>query len=154
MTRSGSAPGDAGAYAGDITTEDCWARLSVNPKAVLVDVRTRAEWSFVGIPDTSSLGKDLAMIEWQSFPSMEINRNFIADLAGALSERSIDAGDAELMFLCRSGVRSAAAAKAATAASLGQCFNIVGGFEGPPDGDRHRGLIEGWKAAGLPWVQS
>ena len=135
-------------YAGDISPEDAWKVLETDPKAVLVDVRTHAEWAYVGLPEVSSLGKDLKMISWVLFPKGEINSEFIDDLEDQVPDR-----DATVLFLCRSGVRSIAAAQAATQAGYAKSFNILTGFEGDKDGAQHRGTVGGWKVAGLPWVQ-
>jgi rhodanese-related sulfurtransferase len=137
-------------YAGDISVEEAWRVLSENPQAVLVDVRTRAEWSYVGLADLSPLGKEPLLAEWQSFPAMNVNPNFAADVAGALGEAH---RDAPVLFLCRSGARSRAAAIALTAKGFKRSYNIAGGFEGDLDEARHRGGRNGWKAAGLPWAQ-
>ncbi len=145
-----STPGD---YAGDISAAQAWERLQADPKAQLVDVRTMAEWSFVGLPDLSSLGRRVHCIEWQSFPSMAQNPGFAEQTAATLA----DAGagkDTPILLLCRSGARSRAAAIALTRAGFAQAFNVAGGFEGDPDGERHRGTVNGWKASDLPWVQS
>lgn len=138
-------------YAGDVTPAEAWRVLEANPDAVLVDVRTRAEWSFVGLPDLSGLGKEPVLMEWQQFPTMAANAGFAADLSQALGAAR---KGAPVLFLCRSGARSRSAAIAMTAAGFGNCFNIAGGFEGDLDGERHRGRHNGWKAASLPWVQS
>lgn len=140
-------------YAGDLGVKDAWSLLERDRNAMLVDVRTTAEWAYVGVPDLSSLGKDVLLIEWQSFPSMTVDPNFVARLKAALAA-SDGGNDRPLLFLCRSGVRSRAAAIAATAAGYSQCFNIDTGFEGNLDSEKHRGRIGGWKAGGLPWVQT
>jgi rhodanese-related sulfurtransferase len=137
-------------YAGDLSVEETWALLEKDPKSQLIDVRTVAEWNFVGLPDLSALGKPVHRIEWQSFPSMQPNPNFLADTAQALGEDK----SAPVVFLCRSGARSRAAAMALTRAGFTQAFNIANGFEGAVDAEGHRGAIDGWKAAGLPWRQS
>jgi rhodanese-related sulfurtransferase len=136
-------------YAGDVAPQTAWKILGENEGAVLVDVRTRAEWSYVGLPDLSSTGKKPALLEWQVFPSMQPNPEFVAALSGAAADK-----DTPLLFLCRSGVRSAAAAKAMTAAGYSTCLNVVDGFEGPLDAQAKRGTAGGWKAAGLPWRQT
>jgi len=137
-------------YAGDLSVEDAWALLQSDPAARLVDVRTQAEWNFVGLPDLSGLGKETALIEWQMFPSMQVNPGFVADTQTAVG------GDktAPVLFLCRSGARSRSAAVALTQAGYTRAYNVAGGFEGDLDGDRHRGHRNGWKAAGLPWKQT
>ena len=140
-----AAPG----YAGDVTAATAWKILSERKDAVLIDVRTRAEWNYVGLPDLTSLGKKPALLEWQVFPSMQTNPDFVAALSGEAASK-----DAPMLFLCRSGARSAAAAKALTAAGYSTCFNVADGFEGPLDAQAKRGTAAGWKAAGLPWRQT
>ncbi len=138
-------------YAGDISAEDAYEFLHAG-NAVLVDVRTRAEWLYVGAPDLSSIPAEPIFLEWQEYPSMAVVQGFPAVLAGKLAERRIPM-EANILFLCRSGVRSLAAAKAMTAIGYPNCFNISGGFEGPSDEKRQRGRVDGWKARGLPWTQ-
>jgi rhodanese-related sulfurtransferase len=136
-------------YAGDVSVTEAWAALQ-EPHAQLVDVRTAAEWSFVGLPDLSAVNHRVHCIEWAGFPAMNPNTNFVAEVRAALGSDQ----DIAVYFLCRSGVRSRAAAIAMTEAGYRHCFNIAGGFEGDLDGERHRGKNNGWKAAGLPWTQS
>lgn len=121
----------------------------------MVDVRTRAEWNFVGLPDLSGAGKRVWTVEWVRFPDMQPNPDFLATLlelsGGTLPNR--------LCFICRSGARSMAAARyvAEAAEGMGQvvhCTNVAEGFEGDLDTDRHRGTSNGWKAHDLPWLQS
>ena len=116
---------------------------------MLVDVRTRPEWSYVGLPDLEALAKKPALVEWQVFPGMQVNPDFVTALSGAVADK-----DVPLLFLCRSGVRSAAAAKAMTAAGYSRCLNVTDGFEGPLNAEAKRGSAGGWKAAGLPWRQT
>jgi rhodanese-related sulfurtransferase len=139
----------AAGYAGDVSPTTAWKMLSERKDALLIDVRTRAEWNYVGLPDLASLDKKPALLEWQVFPSMQQNPEFVASLSGAVTDK-----DAPMLFLCRSGVRSAAAAKAMTAAGYSSCFNVADGFEGPLDAQAKRGAAAGWKAAGLPWRQT
>jgi rhodanese-related sulfurtransferase len=134
-------------YAGDVEPVDAYAALSSDADAVLVDVRTSAEWSYVGTPDLAPIGKQAVLLEWQRFPDGKVNRSFVEQLQGA----GVAAG-VPIYFLCRSGVRSAAAATAATAAGLGPAYNVSEGFEGPIGPDGHRS-VAGWKAQGLPWSQ-
>jgi rhodanese-related sulfurtransferase len=135
-------------YAGDVSAAEAWQRLSGDPSAQLVDVRTMAEWNFVGLPDVSSLGRQVHCIEWQSFPTGEQNGAFLNEVAQALSDK-----EAPVLLLCRSGARSRAAAIALTNAGFRHAFNIADGFEGSVDADGHRGARNGWKAARLPWRQ-
>jgi len=137
----------------DVDVEKAWKSLTATPRSQLVDVRTRAEWTYVGIPDLGSIGKRPLLVEWQTFPDQSVDPRFVERLAGELKALGIQADD-ELFFICRSGSRSLAAAKAMAEAGYRACHNVAGGFEGPLDEGRHRGAVEGWKAAGLPWQQS
>ena len=137
----------------DVTVEEVWGRLTSDPKAVLVDVRTRAEWNFVGVPDLNEIGKQLYLVEWQTFPAGQIDPQFAARLSAALDEASVGKND-EIFFICRSGGRSKAAATTMAASGYTRCRNVADGFEGPLDPRRQRGGAGGWKAAGLPWVQT
>jgi len=133
----------------DVSPRDTWNALRDDPEAMLVDVRTDAEWNFVGLPDLESAGgKRVVLIPWQTFPSMALNDGFVDQLrrAGATPL-------SKLFFVCRSGARSLAAAQAAQAAGFPVAYNVADGFEGPPDAEGHRGNVAGWKADGLPWRQ-
>jgi rhodanese-related sulfurtransferase len=135
-----------------VSVEETWARLRSDSGSTLIDVRTGAEWAFVGLPDLSSLGKRPVLVEWQDFPGGQRNTAFVDRLAEALAAIGANKDD-ELFFLCRSGGRSLSAARAMTAAGYSRCRNVGDGFEGPLDPNRHRGTLGGWKAKGLPWVQ-
>jgi rhodanese-related sulfurtransferase len=136
-------------YAGDITAEQAWELLKDTPGAVLVDVRTEAEWRFVGVPDTPDGAQPPVFIEWVTYPDGARNPRFMDQLI----EAGVKPGaEAPVIFLCRSGQRSIGAAIAATAAGIGPSYNVLEGFEGAPDPLGHRGAI-GWQAAGLPWHQ-
>jgi rhodanese-related sulfurtransferase len=145
---SGEGHYDVVSYAGDVAPSDAWADLDRESGAQLVDVRTRPEWAFVGVPDLSPVRKKVILLPWQDYPTMQVNPNFIAELERAVPDKS-----APVYFLCRSGARSRAAAIAATEAGYQRCYNVSDGFEGALDGARHRGRAAGWKAAGLPWLQ-
>jgi rhodanese-related sulfurtransferase len=132
----------------DVPPQEVWQALKSDPTAKLVDVRTTPEWNFVGVPDLKELGKAPVKIEWQVYPSMSVNSDFLHKLK--LEE--VEPSD-KVYFLCRSGVRSLAAAKLAKENGYGQVFNIADGFEGPKDPDGHRGTVAGWKQSGLPWSQ-
>ncbi len=140
------APGST--YAGDVTPDEAWQTLADDDTAVLVDVRTEAEWSFVGLPDLKSLSKKPVLISWQRFPDMARNREFCSELSAAGVMPS-----APVLFICRSGARSASAAQYCTAEGYDNCYNVIEGFEGPPDEAKHRGKTSGWKMRGLPWLQ-
>jgi len=139
----------------EASPEETWKSLSEEDSSCLVDVRTRAEWAFVGIPDIRVLGKPFWTVEWVGFPTMTPNVQFVDQLmdqaGGTLPSR--------LFFICRSGARSMAAAEAVADAmqAVGQpvhCTNVAEGFEGDLDAEGHRGMMNGWKARGLPWCQS
>lgn len=137
-------------YAGDITPQEAWDLLVQSPNAVLVDVRTEAEWRFVGVPDTPEGANPPVFVEWVTYPDGARNPAFLDQLA----EAGLTAGnDAPVVFLCRSGQRSIGAAIAATAAGLGPAYNVLEGFEGGTDALGHRGVV-GWQASGLPWHQN
>ena len=135
-------------YAGDLSPEQSWKLLQENPDAALVDVRTAAEWSFVGVPDVSELDRDVVFVQWNRSDGTH-NDNFLADLAAA----GITPGERPVIFLCRSGNRSIPAAEAATAAGIAPAYNMLEGFEGQLDESGHRG-VTGWRAEGLPWRQT
>jgi rhodanese-related sulfurtransferase len=125
-----------------------WEALRKDPRAQLVDVRTDAEWNFIGVPDLASAGKQAVLVSWQVYPNMQQNAAFADQLkeAGFTSEHHI-------YFICRSGQRSFAAAQAAQAAGFPHAYNVADGFEGAVDAHGHRGVAAGWKAKGLPWRQ-
>jgi len=132
----------------NVSPGQAWQALQSDPQAQLVDVRTEAEWTFVGLPDLDDAGKQPVLIPWQVYPAMAVHPDFVGALrkAGLTPEHRIH-------FLCRSGARSMAAAQAAQAAGFPQVFNVAEGFEGNPDAEGHRGVVAGWKAEGLPWRQ-
>jgi rhodanese-related sulfurtransferase len=140
-------------YAGDLLAVDAYALLEGDSTSVLIDVRTQAEWAYVGTPDIQALGKTPLFLEWQSYPSMAVDANFTVRLEALLQARGVERG-ASLVFLCRSGARSRHAAIVMTSAGWQSCFNVSDGFEGPLDGSRRRSGVSGWKAGGLPWTQT
>jgi len=132
-------------YAGALTPSEAYEVLSADSRAILVDVRTKAELELVGrVPQALN-------VEWAFYPGMVTNENFAQELKAELDKRQFDK-DAVLVFLCRTGGRSNNAA--AVAASLGytQAYNTLEGFEGEANADKQRTLINGWKHAGLPWT--
>ena len=127
-------------YAGALTPKEAYEVWQLAPGAKLVDVRTRAEWDWVGrIPGAEE-------IEWISYPSNQPNSHFLAQFKHCVDPEAL------VMFVCRSGVRSVAAAQRATTLGF-EAYNILGGFEGDPDQHGHRGQRNGWRLAGLPWRQ-
>lgn len=140
-------------YAGDIDPARAWRLLLDEDDAVLVDVRTSAEWNFVGVPDLSSVGKQPVKVEWQSLPSMARNADFEQQVKVALAPLHVGP-DSAIVLICRSGARSRDAAISLTKKGFKRCYNLAGGFEGDLGPDRHRASCNGWKFSGLPWLQS
>lgn len=136
------------AYAGDVTSAQCWQMLADDAASQLIDVRTAREWA-EAIPDLSALGKQAHCLSWRLDPDYALNAQFMPAL-----RKDVPAQDTPLFFLCKVGGRSAEAASAVAAQGYTHCFNIVWGFEGEPDTARQRGKMNGWKAEGLPWVQA
>ena len=145
-------PGSPDPVIPELSVNDVWAALERDRTAQLVDVRTRAEWAYVGVPDVSKHDRQVLLVEWQSFPDNQVDPNFTDRLSQAIAGVG-DGRETALYFICRSGARSLSAARAMVAAGFSRCHNVTGGFEGQLDADRHRGSLSGWKAAGLPWVQ-
>jgi rhodanese-related sulfurtransferase len=129
-------------YEGAVLPAEAFELLQKAPGAKLVDVRTRAELDFVGhIPGSVE-------IEWQGYPGGEPNPDFLAQL-----QRQVDK-EALVLFICRSGARSHAAAALAAESGYTQCYNVLEGFQGDKDAQGHRDSVGGWRVAGLPWYQS
>ena len=129
----------ADGYAGDVTPETANAWMQ-SGAAVLVDVRTDAEREWVGfVPHAVA-------VAWKQWPGMAMNPTF-DDAVRAV------ANGKKLVMLCRSGVRSVAAAKRATELGL-EAYNILEGFEGDANDNGHRGFKGGWRMRGLPWRQN
>jgi len=128
-------------YAGAVTPQDAWQLFS-RYAAKIVDVRSVPEYEFIGRVSGSVL------IPWKHWPSGELNRQFLPEL------RQHCATDDIVLFLCRSALRSHAAAALATASGYQRAFNILEGFEGNLDANQQRGRTGGWRLAGLPWIQS
>ena len=108
----------------DLSVEEVWARLRSDASAVLVDVRTRAEWAFVGLPDLADIGKRVMTVEWQTFPDNRVDPAFVERLGGLLEAAGVSK-DSELFFICRSGGRSRMAAEAMVAAGFTRCRNVA-----------------------------
>jgi len=126
-------------YAGALTPQEAHAVWRLAPGAKLVDVRTRAEWDWVGrIPGAIE-------IEWMSYPDNRPNSHFLSQLKQQVDREAL------LMFICRSGARSHNAAALAGEALRNDCYNVLEGFEGDKDANDQRGQLGGWRHAGLPW---
>jgi rhodanese-related sulfurtransferase len=130
----------ADGYAGDISPGLAYAWWRAG-SAVLVDIRSDAERSWVGfVPDA-------VILPWKQWPGMDMNPGFDAAMLALAAHKQ------KLLLLCRSGVRSIAAAKRATELGL-EAYNVLEGFEGDLDEQGQRGHKEGWRHRGLPWRQS
>ncbi len=128
------------AYAGDLTPEEAFA-LTRAGVARLIDVRTPEERRFVGyVPDSIP-------VAWATGTAFTRNPRFLRELEAKVRK------DEVLLFLCRTGPRSAAAAEAATKAGYAEAFNVLEGFEGELDGEGRRNSSGGWRFRGLPWIQ-
>jgi rhodanese-related sulfurtransferase len=126
-------------YAGALTPQEAHEVWQLAPGARLIDVRTRAEWDWVGrIPGAIE-------IEWLSYPDNRPNTHFLAQLKQQVDREAL------LMFICRSGMRSHNAAALASEAAHLECYNVLEGFEGDKDANGQRGKVGGWRRAGLPW---
>ncbi|MDD7909601.1 MULTISPECIES: rhodanese-like domain-containing protein [Pseudovibrio] len=140
-------------YHGDRTVAETFAALNENAHSVLVDVRSEAEWVHVGIPQVPGNEDRILFHEWKAFGAEAPHQEFGATLSSIFVKKGLDQ-NADIYFLCRSGVRSQSAAIVMTALGYRHCLNVVDGFEGPLDAAGHRGFVSGWKAQGLPWVQT
>ncbi len=129
------------AYSGAVSPAEAWALRQQLPGSVIVDVRSAAEWQFVGVVP------DAVRIELRTYPGMVPNPGFVTQL-----QQQVDKS-ATVLFICRSGARSDEAARLAAEAGYSEVYNVLEGFEGDRDAAQHRGSVNGWKAAGLPWMQ-
>lgn len=140
-------------YAGDISPADTWRALKENSTALLIDVRTPEEWAYVGVVDTTELGRECLFVPWLFYPRMTPNPDFVTQVQHAAKLTDDTPLDTPIYFICRSGIRSAYAAHRFADLGYDNCYNVTGGFEGDPDASRHRGTVNGWKVAGMPWKQ-
>ena len=132
----------------NISSPEAWAMLESEPETQLVDVRTMVEWAYVGVPDLSSLNKEVITIEWTKMSGQQ-NSGFVRQLQQAVPDQNT-----KLLFICRAGIRSHAATAAARYAGYQDVINVNDGFDGPLDDKGQRKTVEGWCAENLPWNQS
>jgi len=131
-----------------ISSIECFNKLFQISNSYLIDVRTRHEWEFVGVPDLSSLNKTTLFISWHKYPEMNINNSFEAQVVATNIKKH------ETIFLiCRSGTRSFYAANHLLSCGYKRSFNVSDGFEGDKDNLNQRSNINGWKYNNLPWKQ-
>ncbi|MPW17397.1 rhodanese-like domain-containing protein [Paraburkholderia sp. CNPSo 3157] len=131
-------------YAGAVTPAEAFELLQLDPRARLVDVRTRAELDWVGRPVVGD--GQYAHVEWTRYPGGVPNVEFIDQL------RQVATPDTPVLLLCRSAARSKLAAIAATQAGFTKALDLLEGFEGDKDGQGHRKTVTGWCFRGLPWI--
>lgn len=127
-------------YGGSVDPQQAWALFSAGA-AVLVDVRSAEELKFVGrVPEARHAA-------WHVGTPLAPNPDFLRDLDAVADKEDV------VLLLCRSGKRSAAAARAAAQAGYANVFNVLEGFEGDLTTGSQRGSVNGWRHRGLPWVQ-
>ena len=134
-----------------ISSKEAFEEVNSNAGALLIDVRSELEWKKIGIPDLGDLNENLVLLELQSMPSMEYNQNFLLELEEVVNDKNLN----NVMFICKAGVRSQAAAVQSMGVLLKKnksikICNISDGFEGKGFsifGDK----ASGWKNSGLPW---
>lgn len=126
----------------NLSPKESWALLQENSKAIMIDVRTTIEHSFIGHPP------EAVHISWKEFPGMKLNEDFVSQVNDVVKDK-----DRPVLLLCRSGQRSLAAAEVLGEMGYQHLINIVEGFEGPLDENKHRGNLGGWKYHELPWTQ-
>lgn len=116
--------------------------------AVLIDVRSKVEFDYVGHPAGA------LHVPWKEFPDWNENPRFVDEVRAALAQAGGDDPARPILAICRSGARSMAAAKALAAAGYERLYNVEEGFEGDKDDAGHRNTVNGWRARGLPWEQT
>ncbi len=127
----------------NLNPQQAWDLQKQNPKAVLIDVRTKMEHLFVGHPPSA------IHIPWKESQDWQINSYFVNQVRLVIEDLNTP-----ILLLCRSGHRSLEAAVALENAGYSHLFNIVDGFEGSLDNNNQRGNLNGWRFLGLPWQQS
>ncbi len=127
----------------NLTPKQSWDFMQNNPDAVMIDVRTQMEHTFIGHPLTA------VHIAWKELPDWQLNVNFLTQVQAHVNDIKTP-----ILLLCRSGQRSLAAAQLLESAGYQQLINILEGFEGDLDIHKHRGTSSGWRYNQLPWEQS
>lgn len=138
-----------------MTPTEAFETLRSDGSAALVDVRSAAEWTFVGIPELAGIQRTTVLAEWRRFPGMSPNPDFTSQMTEQLGGTL----PSTILFICRSGARSQDAAVAVSqlmeeAGTPIRCINVAEGFEGDLDAKGQRGQVNGWKARDLPWKQT
>jgi rhodanese-related sulfurtransferase len=133
---------------GRVTPPEARKILEDESTSVLVDVRSKVEFDYVGHPINA------LHVAWKEFPDWKENPNFVAEVRAALNKHGGDDPSRPILAICRSGARSLDAAKALAAAGYARVYNVEEGFEGDKNEETHRGTINGWRFHGLPWEQT
>ena len=123
-------------------------RLQNNPQALFVDVRSKAEFKYVGYPENSIL------IPWIDDPDWEPNPEAFSDAVMQELDGRENLLNTEIILICRSGFRSNEALKCLENKGFTQVSHVASGFEGDLDENDHRGNLNGWRHDGMPWSQS
>ena len=131
-----------------VTPQEAFKILTEDSTAVLVDVRSKVEFDYVGHPVNA------IHVPWKEFPNWKKNPNFVQHFQAAIGEASPSDDARPILTICRSGGRSLAAARVLVEAGYKRLYNVEEGFEGDKDSDDHRGTINGWRFHALPWVQT
>lgn len=131
-----------------VTPPEAARILGADANAVLIDVRSKVEYDYVGHP------RGALNVMWKDYPDWRENPNFVAEVKSQLAAHGGDRSDRPILALCRSGVRSMAAAKVLAAAGYTNLYNVEEGFEGDKDAEGHRCSVGGWRFHGLPWDQT
>ncbi len=129
----------------EVTPKQAWKMLQDNPDTILLDVRSKVEFDYVGHPI------DAVNIPIQEAPDWQTDPAFTGKVIEKLGEAS---KDSTVLTLCRSGKRSMLAATLLEEQGYKDTVNIAEGFEGDTDENRHRGNLNGWRFHGLPWEQT
>ena len=128
----------------NLDPKQSFAFMQENSNAVMIDVRTKMEHTFLGRPVCK-----IAHVAWKEFPDWQVNQQFVEQVSQIIADKTTP-----ILLLCRSGVRSLEAAKTLEEAGFAYLINILEGFEGNLDANKHRGTIGGWRFHGLPWEQA
>ncbi|WP_439578882.1 rhodanese-like domain-containing protein [Elioraea sp.] len=130
----------------EIEPFEAWELVRADPRAILIDVATAPERAEDGVPDLSALGREVTLLAVLIGPGMAVEPAFVP----AILSRFVP-GHHRLVFICRAGVRSAAAVRAAREVGFADAVSVAGGMTGPDASDGRRGALTGWRAGGLPW---
>ena len=129
----------------EVNPKQAWDILREKPTAILLDVRSKVEFDYVGHP------VDAVHVPLQEAPDWQTDPDFVQKVIEQLGESS---RDITILIICRSGKRSMLAAQLLAAQGYTHTANIAEGFEGDLDENRHRGNVNGWRFHGLPWEQT